>query len=399
MEKLYGKELLEKELKGSYLFFIRENNFEKKLYGLVHDESKYNQDVSSIASVGFGLAALVIGTINGYLRLDEAKRICNNTLNTLLHELETVEGFFYHFVNLNTGKRNDDSEISIIDTGLLICCAIFAGEFFEGEIKEKVLKLYERVNWRWFLNKNSRQFYMGYSKKEGHTGSWDMYAEQLMLYFLAIASPTFSLNKEIYYAFERKKGGFGEIEGIIYSYFGSLFAYQYSHAFFDFRNKKDNEGTNWFENSRKATLANRNYCIENKNKFKTYGENSWVLTSCITKNGYKGNIGAKPCIEDVDEKNDGTIAISGAVGSIVFTPKEAISAMEYYYNNFPELWSDYGFQNSYNLDGEKPWFASENVGIDKGIGMCMIENYLRGSVWKYFMKNEFVKKSIEIIFN
>ena len=73
--------------------------------------------------------------------------------------------------------------------------------------------------------------------------------------------------------------------------------------------------------------------------------------------------------------------------------------MEYYYNNFPELWSDYGFQNSYNLDGEKPWFASENVGIDKGIGMCMIENYLRGFCLKYFMKNEFVKKSIEIIFN
>ena len=398
MKKLYGKELLQKELKGSYLFFIRENNFEGKEYGLIHDESVHNQNVCSIASVGFGFCALVVGVIHGYLKFEEAERIANKTLDTILNDLNNKNGFYYHFIKTSTTCSYYDYEISIIDTALLLCGAILAGEFFEGRIKKKGNLIYEKVNWKWFLNFDTNQFYMSYSERNGLAGKWDTYAEQLMIYILAIASPTFSVDKNVYDYFDKPKADYGDIKGIVHTYCGSLFAYQYSHAFFDFRNKVDKNGIDWFENSVKATLANRKYCIDNKNKHKTYGENAWGLTACLTPTEYNSSIGAEPCNTNLDAENDGTVATSGAIGSIVFTPEYSIKAMENYYNNFPELWSDYGFNNSFNFEGDIPWFAHENLGIDKGIGLCMIENYLNGSIWKYFMKNEFVQKGMGEIF-
>ena len=158
-------------------------------------------------------------------------------------------------------------------------------------------------------------------------------------------------------------------------------------------NLTDNQGTNWFDNSIKATYSNRQYCIDNKLKFKTYGENSWGLTSCLGPNGYCA-FGSEPCDVNLNTENDGTVTPCGAIGSIVFTPKESIQAMEFYYNNFPKLWGKYGFKDGYNLDGIIPWFANEYIGIDKGIGLLMIENYLTGGVWKYFMKNQYVKDGL-----
>ena len=161
-------------------------------------------------------------------------------------------------------------------------------------------------------------------------------------------------------------------------------------------NLKDSEGVNWFENSIKATKANRQYCIDNIANFKTYGEDSWGLTSCLGPKGYCA-FGSKPCEVDLNIENDGTITPCGAIGSIVFTPKESIKAMEYYYNNFPRLWGEYGFKDGYNLEKEEPWFAKEYIGIDKGIEILMIENYLNGGIWKYFMKNRYVNKGLETL--
>lgn len=150
------------------------------------------------------------------------------------------------------------------------------------------------------------------------------------------------------------------------------------------------------ENSIKETKANREYCIDNKSKFKTYGENYWGLTACLSSKGYIGP-GAEPCDTNLEIENDGTISPCGAIGSIVFTPKESIQAIEYYYNTFRKLWGKYGFKDGFNLEGEKDWFAREYIGIDKGIGMLMIENYLNETIWKYFMKNEYVIKGLEML--
>ncbi len=387
--------LLNKELKGSYKFFIKEANTNKKSkgYGLIRDKSELSPEIASIASVGYGLAALVIGVERNYITFPKAFERVSKTLDTFLNNMESTNGFFYHFINLETAKREWKSEVSIIDTGIFICGALLAGEYFGGTIKEKATKLYKNINWEWYLDKSTNQFYMGYTPENGFFGHWDMYAEQLMLYILGVASPTFPVETSTYSNFQKPVTDYKGIKDIVYTYCGTLFTYQYSHAWIDFRNRKDEQGIDWFENSKKATLANRKYCIENQEKYKTFGENSWGLTACIGPKGYNGGFGAMPAFSTLEE-NDGTVSPSGAAGSIIFTPKLSIKALEHY-AHFPKFWGKYGFKDAYNLDGKRPWYAKECIGIDKGISMLMIENYLSGLIWKYFMRNEYVQDGLE----
>jgi len=398
--KKYGDELLIKELRRSYNFFIKEVNLDLNSngYGLIRDKAMCAQhsDIASTASVGYGLAALIIGVKRGWISYNKAYERVNKTLDTFLKNVEGENGFYYHFVNINTAKREWDCEISIIDTAIFMCGAIVAGEFFQGGVKEKAEKLYTRINWEWYRNKENNYFYMGYKPENGFWGRWDMYAEQLMLYVLGVASPTFPINKEMYYDIKKEKSDYGEIKDIIYTYCGTLFTYQFSHAWIDFRNTRDKDGINWFDNSIKATLANRKYCIENSKRFKTFGKDSWGLTACIGPKGYSGGYGAKPCVANIDFENDGTITPCGAAGSVVFTPELSIKVLENYYNNFPKLWGKYGFIDAYNLESGE-WYSNEIIGIDKGISMIMIENYLTQFIWKYFMKNEYVQNGLDIL--
>lgn len=396
--KCKGEEILKKELKGDYNFFIKEanNNKNSKGYGLIRDKTELSKHVASIASVGYGFAALVIGVERKWITYEKAYERVNGTLDTFLNNMESINGFFYHFININTCKREWNSEVSIIDTGIFICGAILAGEYFGGEIKEKVDKLYKQINWNWYTDKTLNQFYMGYSEERGFWGHWDMYAEQLMLYVLGVSSPTNPINITMYDCIKKEKKDYLAIKDIIYTYCGTLFTYQYSHAWIDFRGLKDKDGVNWFDNSIKATLANREYCIKNSDRFKTFGKDSWGLTPCVGPRGYSGEFGAMPAISNLEE-NDGTISPCGALGSIVFTKELSLSAIENYYNNFPKLWCKYGFRDGYNLDIGKPWYSKECIGIDKGISMVMIENYFTGLIWEYFMKNEYVKKGLKLL--
>lgn len=389
------KKLLKKELKGCYKFFIKEANKNKKSkgYGLIRDKSVLSPEIASIASVGYGLAALVIGVERNWITFPKVYERVNKTLDTFLNNMESTNGFFYHFINLETAKREWKSEVSIIDTAIFICGALLSGEYFGGTVKEKATKLYKNINWEWYLDKSTNQFYMGYIPESGFSGHWDMYAEQLMLYILAVASPTFPVEVSTYKDFQKPVTDYKQIKNIIYTYCGTLFTYQYSHAWIDFRNRKDEQGIDWFKNSIKATLANREYCIENKEKYKTFGENSWGLTACIGPKGYNGGFGAMPAFSTLEE-NDGTISPSGAAGSIVFTPELSINALTHY-THYSKFWGKYGFKDAYNLDGKKPWYAKECIGIDKGISMIMIENYLSGLIWEYFMKNEYVQNGLE----
>lgn len=166
-KELYGKELLEEELKRSCRFFLEEANLEKnsKGYGLIYD--KTGCDVASIASVGYGMAAIIIAVLHGWIDKKEAYNRVKQTLETFEKQVEGKEGFYYHFVHSKNGKRAWNSEISIIDTAILLCGAITAGEFFGGEIKEKAEKLYRKVNWQWYTNPKTNYFYMGYTPEEG----------------------------------------------------------------------------------------------------------------------------------------------------------------------------------------------------------------------------------------
>ena len=281
--KLYGKNLIMKELRKSYNFFIKEANINENSngYGLIRDKNLLADDIASIASVGYGLAALIIGVEHNWINYNTAYTRASKTLDTFLNHVEGKNGFYYHFVNMETGKREWNCEISIIDTAIFICGAITVGEYFGKDVKEKAKLLYKRINWKWYTNEDTNYFYMGYSPEKGFWGCWDMYAEQLMLYVLGVASPTFPVNKDMYYNFKREKADYKNIKDIIYTYCGTLFTYQFSHAWIDFRNTKDANGVDWFENSIKATKANREYCIDNSSKFKTFGKNSWGLTACL----------------------------------------------------------------------------------------------------------------------
>ena len=396
--KLHGKKLLIKELKKCYDFFMKEANLDINSdgYGLIRDKDIYANEIASIASVGYGLAALIIGTERKWIKYEKAYKRAEKTLDTFLNNIEGENGFYYHFVSIKTGKREWNCEISIIDTAIFICGAIVAGEFFGKKVKEKAEELYKRINWEWYRNKNNNYFYMGYNPEKGFWGQWDMYAEQLMLYVLGVASPSFPINKQMYADFSKEKANYEDIKDIIYTYCGTLFTYQFSHAWIDFRETKDDNGIDWFENSVKATLANRKYCINNSKKFKTFGENSWGLTACVGPKGYSGGYGAEPCLSDIEKQNDGTVAPCGSAGSIVFTPELSIKALEYFYNKVPKLWGKYGFKDAYNLENGQ-WYAKECIGIDKGTSMVMIENYLSELIWKNFMKNEYVQKGLDIL--
>ena len=193
--KCYGKKLILKELKSSYKFFIKEANTNKNSigYGLIRDKTILANDVASIASVGYGLGALIIGVEHKWIDYRKAYERIEKTLDTFINYVEGKNGFYYHFVNMQTGKREWNCEISIIDTAIFICGAITAGEYFGGNIKHKADILYKKINWEWYRNKETNYFYMGYTPEKGFWGHWDMYAEQLMLYVLGAGSPTFSL--------------------------------------------------------------------------------------------------------------------------------------------------------------------------------------------------------------
>lgn len=235
-------------------------------------------------------------------------------------------------------------------------------------------------------------FYLGNNPEFGFFGHWNVYAEQLILYILGSGSPTYNTGKNLYNSFKKPIGDYKEYKNIIHSWFGSLFTYQYSHAWVDFRDTFDDNGIDWFDNSIKATLANRQFCIDNKDKFKTFSDNSWGITASLCPSGYTSEGGALPSSAEI--KNDGTIAPYGAISSIVFTPDFSIQALQNYYENYPSLVGEYGLKSAFNLERKTPWFSYEYLGIDKGITLTMIENYLDESIWQNFMKNEYVQKGM-----
>ena len=381
------EEILLDELKGCCEYFYHERN-EKN--GLVRDMNT-KKNICSIASVGFSFCATICGIKRGWLEYKKGYDMTKKTIDTFLN-MPNERGFFYHFIDMETTERIGKSEISIIDTALLVAGMLCAGEFFGGEIKQKAQQIYDNINWNWYTNIDSNQFYMGYKKEIGFFGHWDWYAEQLLLYVMGIGSDTHKINIKMYNDIVKEKKSYKNIKDIYYSYFGALFTYQFSHAFIDLKNRVDHNGIDWFENSIKATKSNREFCIDHSEEYKTYGENSWGLTPCMSPDGYK-NFGASPSYEAPE--HDGTITPCGAIGSIVFTPQLSIDAMKHYLT-ISQLNGKYGFKDSYNLD--KNWYAEEYLGIDKGISLVMIENYLSRTFWELFEKNECIKRGIESIF-
>ena len=400
-----ARELIEKEIKGCFDFFWNESNASDKDavgYGLTLDIT--GKDVCSIASVGFALASYVIGCERGYISFSEGYERAFKTLETI-KKIEHVHGFMAHFVIQSTGERWRECEFSTIDTCILLMGAIVASEYFGDKVKEITEELIDRTDFEWLVTERREKpvFRMAYEKNSHRKGFieaiWNHFAEQLMMYIIYAGKKDCDeyLALKLYNGFERNIGSY-KGNNYVYCFNDSLFIHQFSHCFFDFRQYVDRRGFDWFQNSVNATLANRQFCID-QTWSKTYNEHSWGLTATQGRDGYfvlggaPNGYGSKDC----DVRLDGTVSSYGPLSSIVFTPKESIDHLIYINENFPKLFGKYGITDSYNLDYEEPYFSDHYLGIDKGPTIIMLDNYLNGTVWKYFMQSEVAKKAIRVL--
>jgi len=384
-------------------------------YGLSRDRWPGNPTIASIASVGFALAAIPSGVQQGFITREEGQARVLGTLNTL-KTMTRVEGFYYHWVNMSTGAREWNSEVSIIDTGLMLAGAIVAAEFFGEDIATLVEEIYLDVNWDWYVNSNTKQFYMSYRPNEGHRGAWDHFAEQFILYVLAAGNPNYSYGDQLYkkirttsLSLNNYLRGYTSIktkevvEPFIYSYDGSLFQHQFSHAFIDFRNIVDDQGIDWFENARRATRANYLYTQDFSHRYLTYHPSSWGISAGDGPNEYRA-YGAQPAKANA---HNGTIVPYAAVASINYLEYESLMAT-LNYASIPQLQTTYGFTDAYNLGpvddaynqtiaNLTPWYDPHVLGIDKGITTLMIENYRTELIWDMFMQNQYIQAGLSVL--
>ena len=357
--------------------------------GLIAD-STLPGSPSSIASVGFGLAALCIAAHRGWISRNQVYGRVLKTLKTFRDRVESQHGFFYHFVEMDSGRRAWNSEVSSIDTTFLLTGALFAGRYFQGtEVEQIAQTLYERVDWPWMLHGN-RMLCMGWKPEEGFLGSyWDWYSEGLLAYALAIGSPTHPIPAESWFQWKRATASYQGYD-VVYSYFGSLFTYQFAQAWIDFRKLYDGP-VNYWKNSVSAALANRHFCLDHAAEHRGYGEDGWGLTAGAGPDGYKG-YGAEPA---VSFQHDGTINPYGMVASLPLVPFVALPSMKALYAAYgDQLYGEYGFRTGFNLD--RGWWAHHYIGIEQGVSVLMIENYRSGLVWNVFMQHPAIQRWISL---
>ncbi len=402
--KLYRTEIKEnidpiltEELELGFNFFWETTNtdLDSDGYGLIPDrydtKSDRAQNIASIASVGFGLTAIPLGIENDFISRKEGEERAYLTLVSM-SKLDRRNGFWFHFYHMNSGTRAWDSEVSIIDSAILLNGALTVGQYFGGRTKKIAQELYETTNWIWYYDSSMNRFYMGYTPERGFEGHWDSYGEQLMLYVLAAGSPTYPVGKGAY-NFMKSSSRFQEATdeyGAFYlTHTGSLFTYQFSHAWIDFNQYLDSEGYNWYTNSVHAVEAAISYAKTLTSQYIGINENSWGMSASDGPNGYKGPYGSAPSAGNA-HLVDGTVPAYGAIGSIVFKPEEAMAAIRNY-KTFPKFYSKYGFKDAYNLSYNGGWFAKDIIGIDKGISVLMIENYISNMIWNIFMEIDYIQ--------
>lgn len=390
----------ELELGFNFFWETANSNLDSAGYGLIPD--RYNTytntrgSVASIASVGYGLSAIPIGIENEWITREEGEQRAYFTMVTLSN-LSRTHGFWNHFLDMQTGIRVWNSEVSIIDSALLINGVLTAGRYFGGRVEKIAYELYEAIEWDWYFDHTNNKFYMGYKPETGFEGYWSGYAEQLMIFVLAAGSPQYSVGKGAYQLMKlvsTKVGSTADYGSFYPTYTGSLFTHQFSHAWINFEGYDDETGYNWFDNSVNAVDAAIAYAKTQTNTYIGINENSWGMSACDGPDGYIGNYGSGPSAGSA-HFNDGTVPAYGALGSIVFRPEQAITAAENY-RTYERFWSIYGFKDAYNLTTSiNGWFGNDIIGIDKGISVLMIENYLSGMIWEIYMEVPYIQSGLE----
>ncbi|SRR5579872_223448 len=381
--------LLEELERAAFEFFWNEAD---RHTGLVRDRANADgidaRITSSIAATGFGLTALCIGHERKYHSQPEITERVRKSLRFLNHDAQTVHGFLYHFVDMRNGARSSFSELSPIDMSILLCGVLTCREYFnDAEIRRDATEIYQKVEWPWALDGGST-FSLDWTPELGFSPHrWDAYCESMMMYLLAIGSPTHPIPADSWHAIRRP---WMVYQGYRYiSVAAPLFIHQFSHAWFDFRGKLD-QYTNYFDNSVTACRAHRRFCEQLSAQFPCYSGNVWGITASDSCRGYVA-WGGPPLQGPID----GSIVPAASAGSLPFVYSESMDVLRNlraYYGQ--QIWKRYGFVDAFNpLTG---WAASDVVGIDTGISMLMAENARTQFVWDTFMRASEVRSAMEL---
>jgi hypothetical protein len=376
--------------------------------GLIRDRSTPDS-FCSIAAVGFGLTAIGIGIDHGWITRAAGRDRTLATLRTFREQPENANpagaigyrGWFYHFLDMNTGRRWGKVELSSIDTALLLAGVLDARQYFDGaeprevRIRSLANAIYHRVDWGWMADGGST-FAMGWTPESGFLSArWVGYNEGMILYLLGLGTRTHPAPNVQWTAWT---SGYRWQTNYGYAFVGfpPLFGHQYSHCWIDFRHLADPymraRRLTYFENSRRATLAQRAYAIANPGHHLGYGSNVWGFTACDGpgRGPYRGYAarGAPPATND-----DGTIAPTALGGSLPFAPEDCLPALRTLYDRFrTRLWCRYGFRDAFNLTAR--WWDPDVLGIDQGPILIMAENYRNQAVWRRFMRAPEVQRGL-----
>lgn len=403
----FGERRLETLQRHAFRYFLHETNPNN---GLVADNSLLDAP-ASIASVGFALAAYIVGVEKSWMSRAEA---IQRTL-TVLRFLWTSEqspaanatgykGFYYHFLDMDTGRRAGRCELSTIDTGILLAGMLAAAVFFDSENEEEhrirtlADTLYRRVDWQWACN-GGPTITHGWTPEDGFLPyRWKGYDEAGLLYLLGLGSPTYPLPTESYLAWTSTHQ-WKEIYGYEFIYGGPLFIHQYSHIWVDFRGIQDafarERGIDYFENSRRATYVQQEYAKRNPLEFKGYGKYFWGITASdgpgwMTRkvNGIERSFYGYVARGAPYGPDDGTVAPWAVVASLPFAPEIVLPTIQHFQDVYPQITGKYCLRCSFNLsfpngsESSPGWTSSYHYGINLGPVVLMCENYRSGLLWR-----------------
>ncbi len=412
---------LETLQRETFDYFVHEVN---PANGLIIDKTEANWP-ASIAATGLALAAYPVGVERGFLARGVAVERTLTTLRFFWNSPQGPEpdatghrGFYYHFLDMQTGRRAWDCELLTIDSAFLLVGVLTAGAYFDAETAEEreirglADALYRRCDWAWAQNGEATVTH-GWRPESGFIGyRWEGYDEALLLYVLGLGSPTHPLSRDSYDAW-RSTYRWEHCYGYDYLYAGPLFTHQLSHVWIDFRGIQDafmrDKGIDYFENSRRATYVQQRYAIENPRKFVGYGEHCWGITASDGPGpetlklqgvervffGYLGR--GVPYGPD-----DGTIAPWAVVASLPFAPDIVLPAIDFYIHEAKLKESNlYGFKGSFNPThpGERGnpsgwWVSPWHFGLNQGPILLMIENFRSGMLWRLMRDCSYIQAGL-----
>ena len=412
-------ETLGKLQRDTFEYFLKESN---RANGMVPDNTRQGAH-ASITAIGFALTAYTIGVERGFVTRREAVKRTLTTLRFFRDSEQSEDpgatgykGFYYHFLYMDSGRRAWESELSTIDSTFLVAGMLTSAAYFDGdapeerEIRAIAEKLYVRVDWEWALNAGETVS-MGWKPESGFLPyRWEGYSEALILYLLALASPTHPIPAESYKA-QTQTYSWKELYGHEFLYAGPLFIHQLSHMWIDFRGIQDEfmreKGIDYFENSRRATYAQQQYAISNPLDYKGYNEHCWGITASDGPGPASAKIeGVERYFFDYTARgvpygpDDGTIAPWAAAASLPFAPEIVLPALQHFSDVYPEMTSRYGFKCSFNPTFQsgnqeaRGWISKGYYGLDQGPIVMMIENHRTEFLWELMKKSTFVVEGL-----